>query len=512
MSDSKTFNIGIKTDSSITEDWNGGYKLEVDITAQSDAQDWKLDFKLPYKIRDAYGVDLMDNDNGSYTISSQNERVNLQEGQSIQPIFIVDDEGKEALMPEFDAKDSMMSESMMEQESETSPSNYSSDNTESKSIEQKVSNYSIDANTFITEDWSGGYKLEADITAKSDAQDWKLDFKLPYTIQDAYGVDLIDNGDGSYTISGQNGRVNLQEGQSIQPIFIIEDNGQEALMPEFKLQGAQISTLPEIEEATDTLPPAVLSSNAIEVGFKNHDNNTAYGSNAQSKDWNVNFSSDDMDKYAAISNEEAYSGNQSLKITYPDDTQLNAGAGWKIPDAKEYYLSYQVKFAKNFDFNGKYDWSSGGKLPGLGADDLWSGGMDSDGTKGFTSRPMWREDGRAILYLYHMDKPGQYGEDVLLKGSDGKENYFEPGKWHNITQRVRINDGNQSNGEVDVWMDQEQVLSRDNLQFVTNGQEIDTMFFNTFHGGSGSDWWPENDVNAYFDNFVVSTNAADVGL
>ncbi len=119
MSNSKTSNIDIKTDSSITEDWNGGYKLEVDITAQSNAQDWKLDLELPHTIRDAYGVDLIDNNDGSYTISGQNGRVNLQEGQSIQPIFIVDDEGKEALMPKFDNKDSMMSESKIKSDSET---------------------------------------------------------------------------------------------------------------------------------------------------------------------------------------------------------------------------------------------------------------------------------------------------------------------------------------------------------------------------------------------------------
>ena len=111
-----------------------------------------------------------------------------------------------------------------------------------------------------------------------------------------------------------------------------------------------------------------------------------------------------------------------------------------------------------------------------------------------------------------MDKEGTYGDDLQLQGNDGKANYFEPGKWHNITQRVRINDGNQSNGSLDVWMDQEQVLSKDNIKFVTDGQQIDRAYFSTFHGGSGSDWWPEKDVNAYFDDFVVSTNAADVGL
>ena len=248
----------------------------------------------------------------------------------------------------------------------------------------------------------------------------------------------------------------------------------------------------------------------ISVGFEQHANNTIYSTDVQRRDWDVEWSID-MDKYSMITDEEAHSGDKSLKIIYPSNAQSNVGASWRIPSQKEYYLSYWVKFAQDFDFDGpRY---SGGKLPGLaGAGGLCSGGDTCNGNNGFTSRYMWRENGKAVLYLYHMDKPGAYGEDVLLKGSDGNDKYFERGKWHNLIQRVKINDGNQSNGEIDVWMDKEQVLSMDNLKFVTNNQGIDIMYFSTFHGGAGSDWWPERDVNAYFDDFVVSTNAADVGL
>jgi hypothetical protein len=61
-------------------------------------------------------------------------------------------------------------------------------------------------------------------------------------------------------------------------------------------------------------------------------------------------------------------------------------------------------------------------------------------------------------------------------------------------------------------MDKEKVLSLDDLKFVTNNKGIDTVFFSTFHGGSGSNWWPEREVKANLDDFIVSTNAADVGL
>jgi len=85
----------------------------------------------------------------------------------------------------------------------------------------------------ITEDWKGGYKLELGIEAESEANNWKLDFNLPYEIRKTFGADLINNGDGNYTLMGQNDQVNLQPGQSIKPILIIDDFEQDALTPKF---------------------------------------------------------------------------------------------------------------------------------------------------------------------------------------------------------------------------------------------------------------------------------------
>ncbi len=372
----------------------------------------------------------------------------------------------------------------------------------------------VNTNPLISEDWNGGYKLEVDISSENNIQGWTLNFDLPYSIRDAYGVDLVDNGNGSYTVSGQGGWQDLEPGETAKAIFIVDDGGQDAVIPQFTGSDSTASNDNTLMGAVISDPAPVtqsgqLGANAISVGFEGHSANTSYNNSAQSKDWDVAWSYQ-MDRYGMISNQEARSGNNSLQMTYPANAQSNAGAKWVVPDQKEYYLSYWVKFDNDFDFDGPRH--SGGKLPGLGSGDLASGGNKPTGTNGFTSRYMWREDGKAVLYLYHMDQPSTYGEDVLLKGSDGSDKYFERGKWHNLVQRVKVNDGSQSNGEIDVWMDNEQVLSMDNLKFMTNGQGIDTMYFSSFHGGYGSDWWPEKNDNAYFDDFVVSTNAADVGL
>lgn len=350
----------------------------------------------------------------------------------------------------------------------------------------------FELNSYVSETWNDGYKLELDLTAKSQADNWKLYFNLPYRIKEVYGVDLDSNNDGSYIISGLNDWNSLNAGQKVKAIFIIDSNGGEVINPEF----------------SDAEPSFF---QPIAVSFENHADNTLYDRTAQQRDWDVEWSTQ-LDLYGYISTQAPHSGTKSLRLRYPSDRQSNVGASWIVPNRKEFYLSYWILFAQNFDFNGKYDWSSGGKLPGLGSQGLCNGGSSCDGNNGFSARYMWRENGRAVLYLYHMNKAGQYGDDIQLTGSDGRTKYFERGQWHNLVQRVKINDGDRSNGEIDVWMDREKVLSNRNFKFVTNGQGVNRVFFSTFHGGYGEAWWPSEDVYAYFDDFVVSNRAADVGL
>lgn len=253
-------------------------------------------------------------------------------------------------------------------------------------------------------------------------------------------------------------------------------------------------------------------STPITVGFEQHSLGTKYTRSAQSQDWNVSFSDDSkMRKYAIITDREAHSGEKALKITYPSD-RIGGGSGaWKLPPEKEYYLSYWVKFSNDFDFDGSKH--SGGKLPGLaGAGGYCSGGQTCNGNNGFSARYMWGKEGRAKLYLYHMDKPTQWGENFWFKDGEGEDIYFQRGQWHNLIQRVKINDGYKSNGEIDIWMDGEQVISLQGIRFVTNNQGIDALMFSTFHGGNSSDWLPDYEVYSYFDDFVISTRAKDVSL
>ncbi|MEY2833591.1 MAG: hypothetical protein RLZZ574_2850, partial [Cyanobacteriota bacterium] len=117
----------------------------------------------------------------------------------------------------------------------------------------------------IAEDWNGGYKLELAISNDLGAPDWALNFNLPYTISAAYGVNLTQNSDGSYTIKGQDGWANLTPGQTINPVFIIEDGGQSAQLLNF-LDQQQSNPIAPVENVdyvdTSYIPP---SNNTIDV-------------------------------------------------------------------------------------------------------------------------------------------------------------------------------------------------------------------------------------------------------
>ncbi len=105
----------------------------------------------------------------------------------------------------------------------------------------------LKTNANIIEQWNDGYKLEIDITAESQLQDWQLDFNLPNTIIETYGVDLIDRGNGNYSFNGQDHNQNLNLGETTKAIFIVSDNGSGAVLPQFNFNSPAAATV-EIEE------------------------------------------------------------------------------------------------------------------------------------------------------------------------------------------------------------------------------------------------------------------------
>jgi len=146
----------------------------------------------------------------------------------------------------------------------------------------------------------------------------------------------------------------------------------------------------------------------------------------------------------------------------------------------------------------------GGKLGGLGGGEDNSGGHKPDGTDGWTARIVWRSEGRAAHYLYHPDQQDQYG-DVLLYTVDGEQQYFQPGTWHHLTQRVHINTPGKHDGILQAWFDGALVVDRHDIRYRdVDTFAVDRFLFDPFFGGSDETWSTTRDEYIFFDEIVVS--------
>lgn len=192
------------------------------------------------------------------------------------------------------------------------------------------------------------------------------------------------------------------------------------------------------------------------------------------------------------------SGGNALVLRYPRGAvgPKNGGGLFiaRVEPAPEYTLTYRVRFSNGFDFR------NGGKLPGLS-----SGGGRYSGSRvpktgdGWSARMRFGPNGEAAVYLYYVDMPGDVGVVLPLGGAR-----FEPGRWHTIVQRVRVNDGDAPNGAIQVWLDGELRLDRRDLRLRLGGKGlVDSLCFSTFHGGSRQEDAPRRDGEIAFDELVV---------
>ncbi|BAY20906.1 hypothetical protein NIES2100_06500 [Calothrix sp. NIES-2100] len=168
-------------------------------------------------------------------------------------------------------------------------------------------------------------------------------------------------------------------------------------------------------------------------------------------------------------------------------------ANFGISPKNSLRLSYYLRFSENFDF------VKGGKLPGLFGGTANSGGDIPNGSDGFSTRFMWRKNGDGEVYAY-LPTSTEYGTSI----GRGKWQ-FQKGKWHHIEQLVVLNQPNQNNGQVQVWLDGKQVLNQKNLTFRTTDKlKIEGIFFSTFFGGSDYTWSTPKDVYIDFANFSLA--------
>lgn len=196
-----------------------------------------------------------------------------------------------------------------------------------------------------------------------------------------------------------------------------------------------------------------------------------------------------------------------LRVLYPKGSHggPSGGAGWRYPlgvkpDRSSAEVRYSVLFEKDFDF------VKGGKLPGLcGGPKTITGGDKVTGDEGWSARIMWRKEGRAQAYVYHMNQPSKYGDEFDFPD----DVRFLPGKPAHLRIRVTMNTIGQRDGTLQVWIRQGDepkdrlVVDRSDMQWRSvESIGADSILFNTFHGGSDETWAPIRDCHARFGGFA----------
>jgi len=235
----------------------------------------------------------------------------------------------------------------------------------------------------------------------------------------------------------------------------------------------------------------------INVDFDNNDDGNYTPANLEN-DWG-NYEDIISLVRTNIISDSSQNGNKYLEVLYPLDSIGSRACGASftvaIEPKEEYWLGYKLKFKDGFSFR------LGGKLPGLtsGGEKYTGGNLPKNG-EGWSARYMWRKEGEAVVYLYYIDMPGIWGQDLPLNVS------FIPERWHKITQHIILNRDNEKNGTLEVWFDGKKVLEKNDLRFRTENKGlIDAFYFSTFHGGNQSNWAPEVDSYIFYDDFIIDT-------
>lgn len=218
-------------------------------------------------------------------------------------------------------------------------------------------------------------------------------------------------------------------------------------------------------------------------------------------------------------------GKKSMRAVYPKGSyRLLDGGGISfyaqgpgnvdLTTAKEVTFGYSVFFPKGFAFN------MGGKLPGLYGGDSDSEARGCSGgrrdVRCFSARLMWRTNGAGEMYTYL--PPGLKGNTNVCHvgpksicnptygASVGRGSYkWATGQWTTVSQRVKLNDVGQANGELEMFVGGKSVFTVSGLTLRDSAQgRIRGIQMETFFGGHTSNYASPKSQDAYFSDFSMA--------
>lgn len=211
----------------------------------------------------------------------------------------------------------------------------------------------------------------------------------------------------------------------------------------------------------------------------------------------------------AVFQDDSRADKAFIRVTYPAGTWSPAAtktAGLPMGGAQFYgqvlarpaeaaTLSYSIRFPKDFD------WVKGGKLPGLYGGTGNTGSNTPTGSDGFSTRQMWRENGRGIGYPFLPDSPGK-GTTIQCQPNPL---FQADGQWHRVRQEVVLNTVGKSDGSITLYYDDRLAASAPGLRFRSTPRlGIDGVLFQSFFGGASIEWATPVETHVDFADFEMS--------
>lgn len=208
-------------------------------------------------------------------------------------------------------------------------------------------------------------------------------------------------------------------------------------------------------------------------------------------------------KYISLAPAGGRDGSDGIRVTYKgyERGSQRVVSRHRLPAKLEHEkLSFDVLFEEDFQ------WVAGGKLHGLGPKNPVTGGGDRVPEK-WSSRTMFKEEGKISNYFYDQDKTKKWGW-----GQKSPSPVFRKGVWHTVTLEMKLNTPGKADGACRILIDGKEVVRNAEVEYRGRGGEdtlIQTFLFSTFHGGNQPKWAPKDakgnyaTVYARFDNILV---------
>jgi hypothetical protein len=153
-------------------------------------------------------------------------------------------------------------------------------------------------------------------------------------------------------------------------------------------------------------------------------------------------------------------------------------------------------------FENGFVWQLGGKLPGLTGGDpkIKSTGCVDVNPAVWSFRPMWRQEGKLLMYLYTQNRTSK---DRCGIGPTSKAGSLPIGKWFRITMEMKLNTLNKSDGIGRILVDGKKLVEQKNIMWQGVYAPINRFLFTTFYGGSNSAWSPPRITYSRMKNITI---------